>query len=192
MFETRATLLMRLNPGSDSRELAWEEFCTLYEPIIAGFARRVGIPLDQIPDLVQQVLTGFFAAQPRFVYDPSAGRFRGYLKTCVINEARRIRDRDAASRQRERQRLRLDEESDDRWDGEWERQQLTLAVQRVREHYEDNTTFAAFYAVVVLGRAPGEVALDLGISRDAVYQARTRLLARLRLELAHVASQMGE
>ncbi|MFZ4576278.1 MAG: sigma-70 family RNA polymerase sigma factor, partial [Phycisphaerales bacterium] len=192
MFETRATLLMRLKADTDAREFAWAEFCTVYEPIIAGFARRGGLPSDQIPDLVQQVLTGFFAVQPRFMYDPSTGRFRSYLKTCVINELRRIRQRDAAAREREQEHARLDGESDARWDAEWERQQLNLALERLRAHYKDNATFAAFHAVVVLGRSPEDVATELGLSRDSVYQARTRLLARLRLELADVAAKMGE
>ena len=192
MYATRATLLLRLKPESDAREVAWAEFCRLYEPIIAGFARRMGMPADQVPDVVQQVLTGFFAVQPRFTYDPSKGGFRGYLKTCVINEVRRVRMRDASAKQRHQDQPRPDEDVDGRWDGEWERQQLSLAVERVREHYKGNATFEAFHAVVILGRDPQAVAAELGLSRDSVYQARTRVLARLRLELAELAQQMGE
>jgi RNA polymerase sigma factor (sigma-70 family) len=195
-FETRSTLLMRLKADSEARELAWTEFCTIYEPIIAGFARRLGMPEHHISDLVQQVLTGFFAVQPRFVYEPSLGRFRGYLKTCVVNEIRRVRERDAAAQRRERDHARIEQNTDPaidhEWDREWERQQLDLALERVREHYRGNTTFQAFYAVVVLRRSPEAVAAELGLSRDSVYQARTRILARLRLELAHVAEHMGD
>jgi RNA polymerase sigma factor (sigma-70 family) len=162
------------------------------EPIIAGFARRIGLAPDQVPDLVQHVLTGFFAAQPRFTYDPSLGRFRGYLKTCVINEVRRIRSQEESARRREQEHARTDDEADTRWDSEWERQQLQLALERLRAHYADNVTFAAFHAVVVLARSPEDVASELGLSRDSVYQARTRVLARLRLELAAVPEQMGD
>lgn len=192
MFETRATLLVRLKADGDCREFAWAEFCTLYEPIIAGFARRSGMAGEQIADVVQHVLTGFFAVQPRFTYNPEQGRFRGYLKTCVVHEVRRVRQREAAARRREQELSPGEEDVDAQWDGEWERQQLNLAMERVRAHYKGNATFEAFHAVVVLGREPEAVAAELGLSRDSVYQARTRVLARMRLELAEVAAQMGE
>lgn len=192
MLDTRATLLMRLKDEGDAREVAWAEFCTLYEPVIAGFARRAGLDAGGVADVVQQVLTGFFTAQPKFAYTPAKGRFRGYLKVCVVNEVSRVWAKQAADRKREQERASHDQEADAQWDGEWERQQLHLALERVRARYEDNQTFAAFHAVVVLGRAPEVVADELGLSRDSVYQARTRLLARLRLELAGVAQEMGE
>lgn len=192
MQQTRATLLMRLKAGDAAREVAWSEFCALYEPVIAGFARRCGLPQHQLPDLVQHVLTGFFAAQPTFQYDPAAGRFRGYLKACVVNEVRRLRQRHAAAQEREQEHAAMQPTDDEQWDREWERQQLTLALERLRRQYEDNTTYRAFHAVVVLEQAPDAVAKELGISRDSVYQARTRLLARLRDELTHVAAQMGD
>ena len=58
MHETSATLLLRLKADGDLREVAWAEFCDRYEPVIAGFARRLGLPADQIPDVVQQIVRG--------------------------------------------------------------------------------------------------------------------------------------
>jgi DNA-binding CsgD family transcriptional regulator len=37
--------------------------------------------------------------------------------------------------------------------------------------------------VVIRGQSPEIVAASLGLSRDSVYQAKARLLAKLRLEL---------
>jgi DNA-directed RNA polymerase specialized sigma24 family protein len=73
--------------------------------------------------------------------------------------------------------------SDPDWDAAWKSAALDSALARLRERYADNTTFQAFESVVIRGQAPEVVADALGISRDSVYQARTRLLAKLRLEL---------
>lgn len=46
----------------------------------------------------------------------------------------------------------------------------------------EEVTWKAFWRVVVDGQAPGAVAQDLAISRNAVYLAKARVLQRLRLE----------
>lgn len=187
---------MRLKADGDQREVAWAEFCERYEPVIAAFARRVGWSAAEVPDLVQQVLLGFFSAQPRFVYRPEAGRFRGYLKTCVVHEIQRIRTSSAARARRERERPLPDGVSEDElWDREWEAQQLERALARTRDRYTkagNAKTFEAFHRVAVLGHDPAAVAADLGLSRDSVYQAKSRLLAQLRVEMQAVADEMGD
>lgn len=192
MDPTSATLLLRLKADGDAREVAWIEFCDRYEPIIAGFARRQGLATNQIPDLVQQIVVGFFAAQPRFLYDPSQGRFRGYLKACVAHEVQRLRTTSATLAKRELEAAIPDESTDQAWDAEWESHQLRAAMERVRASYYSNATYEAFHRVFVCGEPVERVAADLNLSRDSVYQAKTRVLAKLRLELARLAEQMGE
>lgn len=182
--QTRATLLLRLRSEGPEREVAWQTFYTRYEPVIAGFARAMGTPAVVIPEIIQDVMSGFFAVQPRFAYDPSKGRFRGYLRTCVVNA---LRSRAKAAAARGATPLGEIDPADARiepaWDAAWDRQRLSTAIEFVRAHYEDGLTFRAFEAVVVHGRAPSEVAQALGLSLDSVYQAKTRVLARLRIQL---------
>jgi RNA polymerase sigma-70 factor (ECF subfamily) len=198
MQPTSATLMLRLKADGDAREIAWAEFCERYEPIIAGFARRQGLAPNLIPDLVQQIVVGFFAAQPRFCYEPAKGRFRGYLKACVAHEVQRLRTVAAASARREHaaaapeESSQSDEQAGRAWDAEWESHQLNQAMQRVRERYAGSRTFEAFHRTCVLNQPPELVASDLGLSRDSVYQARTRVLAKLQVELASLAEQMGD
>ncbi len=52
----------------------------------------------------------------------------------------------------------------------------------LRDQFEA-TTWTAFWATVVEGRQPAEVADSLGVTRWAVYKARARVLQRLREEL---------
>src|SRR5262249_15785888 len=82
---TSATLLIRIKADSPARELAWSELHARYAPIISGFARKLGAPKSEVEDIVQEVLTGFYSALPKFNYDPHKGRFRGFLKVCTIH-----------------------------------------------------------------------------------------------------------
>lgn len=91
---TRASLLWRLKSDDDEvREIAWQEFHNCYAPTIRRFAFRLGATEEQAADVAQEVMLGFFSATPEFVYTPSRGRFRGYLKVCVCRALQRHRRR---------------------------------------------------------------------------------------------------
>lgn len=184
-METRATLLQRLKADGTAGEIAWDEFYALYSPIIACFARARGVRREDIDELVQDIVSGFFSVQPRFVYDPSKGRFRAYLMACVANAVRSRLRRNANQPTKAGGQQAADESSSDEtdWDAAWKQATLDAAIAKLREHYRDNQTFQAFEAVVIRGQSPDAVAAALGLSRDSIYQAKARLLAKLRLEL---------
>ena len=56
------------------------------------------------------------------------------------------------------------------------------AVQLIRTDFHDDT-WLSFWRGVVDGQPPAFVAQDLGISRNAVYLAKARVLSRLREEV---------
>ena len=88
-FATRSSIFIKLqNDKPRPRELAWQQFHDKYGPIIAAFARHCGGSPQDIDDIVQDVMLGFFQTSPKFEYDPAKGRFRGYLKTATINVIR--------------------------------------------------------------------------------------------------------
>src|SRR5215211_372973 len=90
---TRASVFLRLKETDPApRELAWQAFHDRYAPMIHGYARRKGATPQQAEDIVQDVMLGFFSASPRFVYNPSVVRFRGYLRVCVHRALKRNRD----------------------------------------------------------------------------------------------------
>lgn len=191
--ETRATLLLRLKADGPSREVAWQEFYGLYSPIIARFARSRGVRAGEIEELTQEVIGGFFAAQPRFVYDPAKGRFRAYLMTCVANVVRsRLRGKSSAPAPLTLPAAAAAAADETDWDAAWKLAALDSAIARLRDQYADNPTFQAFEAVVIRGQSPDVVASSLGLSRDSVYQAKTRLLAKLRLEMDAVERKMDQ
>jgi RNA polymerase sigma-70 factor (ECF subfamily) len=182
---------MRLKADGSAREVAWEEFYGLYSPIIARFARARGVHPSDIEELTNEIVGGFFAAHPRFVYDPAQGRFRAYLMACVANAVRsRIRREPRASGDALPVEASAPSDEID-WDHAWKLSALDAAIARLRDRYGDNPTFQAFEATAIRGQPPDAVAASLGLSRDSVYQAKTRLLAKLRLELDEVEHLMG-
>ena len=133
---TRATIFLRLKSDDTStREIAWSDFRARYAPVIAGFAIKLGVKTQDIDDIIQDVMLGFFAASPTFVYDPSKGRFRSYLKVCTM---RVLRDR--AGKTARLRSVPLDQATDDSiefdqiWNDVWEQELLKRALDVARLH----------------------------------------------------------
>ena len=62
-LQTRPSIFLRLKQSEAApRELAWRQFYDRYGPVIANYARRKGANQQQADEVVQDVITGFFAA----------------------------------------------------------------------------------------------------------------------------------
>ncbi len=189
-LNTRATLLNRLKATEQSvRELAWKDFQARYAPVIAGFARKMGAPASTVEELVQDVVSGFFEAQPRFSYDPAKGRFRGYLKTVTWRQLARRRSRVKG--------VSLDAVDPDDvaieqpWNDVWRSEQLKHAIAVVRNRYDNNNTFRAFESVVLNGETAEAVAKALRVNVESVYKARQRVSRALREQLKNLEDEEG-
>jgi len=181
---TRATLLLRLKPGHDDREMAWSEFFKLYVPVIRSFARSRGASIALVDDVVQEVLKRFFQASPQFQYDPAKGRFRGYLKTCTIRVLSDLSRTPVCTQSSAELPDVAAKTTEDAWDVDWERQRAKLAMETVRRQYsrraDSAITFRAFEMYAVFEHPADAVALDLGISVASVHAAKSRVLIALR------------
>lgn len=183
---TSATLLFRLRPESAARELAWDEFHRRYAPMINGFARRLGVHGEAADELVQDVLVGFFRDSDRFVYDPTRGRFRSYLKVCTFRTLCKIRRRDARFQAIPVEMVEPEASpaAEQAWEEAWERHHMRRALTALRKRYSVNDararTFKAFELYVLKGRPQEEVAKELGLSVDSVHQAKHRLTVALK------------
>jgi RNA polymerase sigma-70 factor (ECF subfamily) len=115
------------------------------------------------------------------------GAFRGWLRTILTN---RVRDyfRKHAGRTVSGGD-RLDELADPEsalsrlWDREHDEHVAARAMERVRVDFAE-ATWAAFTRQVLEGKSAADVAAELGISRNAALVAKSRVLARVRAELA--------
>jgi RNA polymerase sigma-70 factor (ECF subfamily) len=187
---TNASIFVRLNAADAApREIAWSQFNQRYGPIIAAFARRLGARSQDIDDIVQDVMLGFFSRSPTFVYDPVRGRFRGYLRECAYRAASKRFGKDSKFRPIPLDKLGEDAIGIDHvWNDLWEKQQLERAMASLRHEHQNDKSWEAFEQTVVKGRAPQEVADALGVTVSAVYKARERIgeaLRKLMNQLQH-------
>jgi len=188
-METRASLLLRIRDPKDG--LAWSEFVRLYAPLLHSYGMKNRLQDSDAADLTQDALRLVFRAAPEFRYDPAKGSFRGWLFTIARNEIRKFITRKA---HRERgtgdsdMRQILEEQPDAQPDeGEWDREyQLTLfhwAAERVKVDFRD-ATWQVFWRTVVQNEPVEVVSRELGLTTGAVYIARSRVLTRIKQEIA--------
>lgn len=188
MHDTSSALLLRVRDPADHP--AWSRLVALYTPLLADWIGRAGIPPHDADDLVQEVLLAVAREMPTFRYDRDKGSFRGWLRTILVNRVRYTRRSGKRCGPAETDAgIDLDALADPaselsrEWDAEHDRHVAAGLLGAVRHEFGVKV-WASFLGVVVDGKRPADVAADLGTSVDAVYQARSRVLARLRREAA--------
>jgi RNA polymerase sigma-70 factor (ECF subfamily) len=183
MDSTSVNLLRRLR--EPKAENAWQRFVDLYAPLIFYWARQKGLNATDSADLVQDVLTTLVVRLPDFQYDPDR-RFRGWLRTVTVNRAndlyRRKASRPEVGVEEALERMTVVNESDLFIEAEYRSVIVTRALELLRSEFAE-TTWQAGWLQIVEGRKAADVAGELGLPVNAVYLAKSRLLARLRTEL---------
>lgn len=189
---THITLLHRLSAGSD--QLAWRDFCARYELLIRAVAKKHGLFGPDADDVLQDVLMALTKAMPGFEYDPTKGRFRGYLRTITLHAIyAKLRQRSdpttlvgsgASSIQD------IDTDADEIWEMEWRQYHMRQAMLIVQAEFAERD-LRAFEAYVQKGRTPQEVSTEFGVSIDSVYQIKTRVLRRLSAVIAAQVEDEG-
>jgi RNA polymerase sigma factor (sigma-70 family) len=194
---TRASLLVQIRDGRN--HAAWQEFTNLYGPLVYGFARKRGLQDADAADLMQDVLRSVSTAIAKLDYDRTRGTFRGWLFTITRNkvfnflEARRIRPQ-ASGRTTTNQLLDAQPDGNDdsdSWELEYQRRIASLAMERIKQEFQDNT-WQAFQLTAVEGMAVADVAKKVGMSPGAIYVAKSRVLARLKEEVEMLRQQEEE
>jgi len=179
---TRVSLLQQLRSKQDS--FAWSKFVELYTPLVHRWVGTLGIGEPDRSDVVQEVFMVLLGKLSTFHYDP-AKSFRAWLRTVTINKSRDLLRK--AKRVHEplfldRIEAAMDDQSDLLTQREY-RDYLAAAALRLMQRHFSETTWQACWEHVGQGRPAREVADELGISTNAVYLARGRVLSRLKQEL---------
>lgn len=182
-METSITLLQRLRePGNDS---AWARFASLYSPLLFYWARRIGLQDADAADLVQEVMALLVLKMSEFAYDRKQS-FRGWLRMVTLNKWREWHRRRPLPMATDNDKW-LDEavvdESHAFWDEEYHKHLIAHALQVMQAEFEP-ATWQACWATAVENRPVAEVSRDLGLTTGAVYVAKSKVLKRLREELA--------
>jgi RNA polymerase sigma-70 factor (ECF subfamily) len=184
MAETRVSLIQRVRNIAD--EVAWAEFFAIYRPLLLAYVRKQGVLEHDADDVVQDVFARLVPALAKFEFDAQRGRFRTWLwrvtHSALADWARRRATRDRAERGWIDQHEPANNGgSSTEWDQMFRRRALEMAIERVRASTQ-SVTWACFEGKILNGRPAAEVALETGVSTNAVYLNASRVLARIREE----------
>lgn len=182
MQDTSVSLLLRLRRGAD--QAAWDRFVELYTPLMYRWTTRLGAQSADARDVVQDVLVRLITVLPTFDYDRGRS-FRAWLRTVVTNKWReRLRKPVPFAVSESALDGLAGHHEDGLWnDAEDQAEICRHALELIRPEYAP-TTWAAFMQTAVEGRPVAVTAAELGLSTNSVYLARSRILARLRQEIA--------
>jgi len=184
MPETSLTLLDRLRQPDQPD--AWNRFARLYAPLLLEWALARGLQNADAEDLVQTVLVKLIRQLP--TYDKHAGQtFRGWLFTVCRNECHNFRTRRATrplpGTDEALTTVPAPQLGDDPDETEYRRALFRRVLQVVRADFSP-AVWTAFTRLALDGVAADSVAAELGVTANAVYLARNRVLTRVRGELA--------
>jgi RNA polymerase sigma-70 factor (ECF subfamily) len=182
---TSTTWLDRVRSGEPG---AWESFANLYAPLIYHWCQRCGLQPADAADIGQDVFRAVLAAIGSFRRQGS-GSFRGWLRVITRNKVRDLlRERlkvPGAGGGNDQHLIQIavdsDPGTDDVPDPEEERILYCRALELVLADHREETR-EVFMRVVVDRQDPSAVAADLGLSLNAVYLIKSRVLRRLRDE----------
>lgn len=183
MLDTSHSLLQRLQRAPDNE--AWQQLVELYTPLIQHWLRRQHVPSSEADDLTQETLTAVVRDLPRFQHPGHKGAFRGWLRGIAVNRLRgywrKIRNHPVAA-DMERALDQLEDPASDlsrQWDQEHDRHVAHRLLERIKPDFEAKT-WQAFHRVVMEDADPETVAGELGVMVTVIWNAKSRVLRRLR------------
>ena len=182
-----STSLLEKARGGESH--AWERIVRLYFPLVYGWCARKGFRPEDCLDIAQEVFVAVSLHMHRFEKNDNGGSFRGWLRTITENKLtderrRRGRRSDPVGGSQARKLLAefpdlLDSESPNRTEADDKLIVLRAATEIVCNEFETRT-WDAFWRVAAESLPVELVAEELGMTNNAVYLAKSRVLRRLR------------
>ncbi len=183
--ETRPSLLARIQNPQDGE--AWNEFIELYSPYIYHFMRRRSLQPADAADVTQDVMRTVFCSLDRFQHQHRRGSFRKWLVTVARS---RLSDWITSRNQqamgsgdttvyRQLANHPIPDDGDAQDEREY-RQCLFRCAANSIQHKFHVSTWQAFWLTYVEETSCEAAAAQLGLSLEAVYMARGRVLRRLR------------
>lgn len=185
---TSLTLLARVRQADQQ---AWTRLVQLYGPMVYEWCERAGLRPADAADVGQEVFTRVWGAIGGFRRENPGDTFRGWLRVITRRQLLDFWRR----QQRSPGQMTVDPrdlnqlqsvfpEVEDEVAVREDRQKLYLrAIELLRTDFEP-TTVNAFWKVVVEDQPARDVAVQLNITVNAVYIAKSRVLTRLRAEMS--------
>jgi RNA polymerase sigma-70 factor (ECF subfamily) len=185
--ETSLSLLERLSqPGCD--DAAWKRLVNLYTPLIHNWLHRYDVQASDMDDLTQEVLGTVYREMPRFEHNRAPGAFRSWLRTITVNRIRafwrnrRTRPLAAGNGGIDQRLAELEDPASrlsDLWNLEHDRHVLGRLLELAEPEFAP-AIWQAFQRLALEGKHASQVAKELGMTENAVFLAKSRVLRRLR------------
>ncbi len=174
--------LQQARNGDDD---AWDRLETAYRRLVGWWCSKSGIPSQDIDDVAQEVFASVVKALPRFEHKS----FRGFLWTVTSNKIqdywRQHKKYQAAQGGSSIQQILANVEAESaRKLGSVDQATKIVfdSVVRLVKGEFSEMHWQAFWRVTVEGKPAGDVADELGITRNQVYLSKSRILRRIRQE----------
>ncbi len=182
---TSTYLLMCL--GEAGNQTVWRHYVDRYRPVLLAYARRLGAPEAAAEDIAQETLASFAAAYRQGGYQRERGRLRQWLfgiaRKQVVNwrrrSAREVQVTAGTDGTDFFDRISGESQLEAVWDQEWQEAVVGLCLKHVRCEVEP-ATYQAFELFACRGWPARRVGEALGLSENAVFSARRRVLHRIR------------
>ncbi len=185
---TTSTILRDLHDYEN--QVAWRRLVDRFRRPIVEFACSAGLAISDAEDVAQETLVAFAQGFRNGKYDPTAGRLSNWLFGIASNKVLKGRERRVRIAGREKGDTPVEEmaahDSESltaSWQREWEAALWAECIARVRDEFEP-MSLRVFERVVRDGLRAAEAAAELGVPIKTVYNAKHRVLKRLR-ELRH-------
>lgn len=187
MHSTNHSLLDRLRASNVENDESWRRFVEVYTPLLLHWAHRLAVPKSDRVDLVQDTLAKLLIGIKRYRREDHKS-FRSWLYTVLRNtwldSLRSRKNKEAGALHS------YDEPSVDDPIDEWnEKEYFDYVLRRIQQLVVADfpeSSQRAFQMHVLEDMSPQAVANELGLTVNAVYLVRSRVLKRIREELAEL------
>jgi len=188
---TRQSLLTRLKDHADHE--GWQRFFDTYGGVIHGLALKAGLTVTEAEDALQETLVSVAREMPGFRYDQAKGSFKGWLFQIARRRvADQFRKRERQQRHESATGLDVGEIADPMsealgraWEEEWRRNQLQLALERVKAKVSPRQ-WQMFDLATLQEWPTDKICALLGVNAAQLYMAKMRVGRMLKAEVGEV------
>jgi len=179
----------------------WTRFVKLFGPLVYEWCRRTGVPEHDSADIAQEVFNIVAAKIDGFRREQPGDSFHGWLHgitrvKCLEHFRQQTRQPAGVGGSTANHQFQQLPANDP---GEVDQHQMAgdrlilfqRALNLIKTEFESRT-WQSFWRVAIDGNSAADVAEELGMSKGAVYNAKYKILRRLRTEFGEMVSFPGE
>ena len=193
MPTTRASLIKRCQNQSD--EASWQEFYDCYSPVVRRYIQFLGVPANDVEDVVQEIFVRLWVSLGKMSYDRSRGRFRTWLRRVAHNmvvdhfrKRKNVREHSTKAEILQQVEARSHQTQ---FDLECAWRAFEFAAQQIRSRCKQTTWDC--YEQHGLHRRPAKlVAQELGVDEQIVFVNSSRVSARISRMCSHLKEELAD